>query len=416
MSKLDIMAKEKGEKGKVVRSKRYILGLTLFMGGVALLDQFCSLVEGPLMPYMLKDFGISAAEFALWQGIYGIICFSVFFIAWAFDRIGRKKGILILMITLGVPAGLIIIPMPFHLFMIVYAIVIMGTLSNTWELPITEEAPAEKRATYGGIAFLIGLVPLYAFIASPIAESLGWRWAYGIMFFWMLFLLIPLYFMKETQRWKDTQEEHGHEVLKIKTALKSLKRKDLQYVAISTIVYTLWTITFKLVSTWGGYFYMDIVGYTSGEYRSILTVGGLLTMVGAILSGLLMDKLGRIGTLIIGCVGSSIAFLGLGMTKLPVFFWMGYLCMPIILGWVMIYFNEIFPTRIRATANGITNTLSRAGYVVGPLIASALLILFPDMVGFWITGGLLILIPLFSLFIKPYETKGQELETIQEKR
>lgn len=413
MSKLDIMA---DKKFKSTRSKKYVIFLTFFMGGVSLLDQFCSLVEGPLIPYMLADLGVTAGEFAFWQGIYGLITFSVFLIAWAFDRWGRKKGILLLILSLGLPAGLILFPLPFHLFMLMYALVITGTLSNAWELPITEEAPASNRATYGGIAFLIGLIPLYAFIAAPIAESVGWRWGYGIMFFYTLFLIIPWYFMKETQRWEASKEEFGNEILKIKTALKSLTKKDLQYVAISTIVYTLWTVSFKMGTTWGGYFYVNILGLTNAEYRSILTVGGLLTMVGALLSGLFMDKLGRNGTLIIGCIGSFIGFIFLGLTTLSIFYWMIYLFMPIILGWIMVYFNEIFPTRIRATANGVTNTISRSGYVIGPLIASGLLLLFPDMVGFWIIAGILILLPLLSLFIKPYETKGQELEDIQDKR
>ena len=414
MSKIEKLAKGKPEP-KVFRSKRYIWGLTLFMGGVALLDQYNSLVEGPLMPYILPFYSISAQDFAFWQGLYGIICFSVFLIAWFFDAYGRKKGILILMLVLGLGAGVIIIPLPFHMFMIVYSIVIMGTLSNSWELPVTEEAPANKRATFGGIAFLLGLVPLYAFLAKPIAESVGWQWGYGIMFIFMLVLLIPWYYMKETQRWLDSKEEHGKEVLKIKTALKSLKRKDFQYVAISTIVYTLWTISFKMAASWSGYYYVTVLGWTTAAYQTILIVGALMTMVGALLSGIFMDKLGRNGTLIIGCVGAFIGFVGL-TTGIQIFFWLIYLFMPIILGWVMVYFNEIFPTRIRATANGVTNTLSRSGYVVGPLLASALLAAFPNMIGFWIIAGILILVPMLSLLIKPYETKGQELEAIQEKR
>ncbi len=413
MSKLDVFAEKKFQS---TRSKKYVIFLTLFMGGVSLLDQYCSLVEGPLIPYMLPDLGVSAETFAFWQGIYGIITFSVFLVAWAFDRWGRKKGILILMCAIGLPAGLILFPMPFHLFMLCYALVITGTLSNAWELPITEEAPANNRAIYGGIAFLIGLIPLYAFVAAPIAESLGWRWGYGIMFFFTLFLFIPWYFMRETQRWEASKAEYSQEKLKIKTALKSLKRKDIQYVAISTIVYTLWTVSFKMGTTWGGYFYVSIQGLTNDEYRSILTVGGLLTMVGALLSGIFMDKLGRNGTLLIGCIGSFIGFVFLAFTALSIFYWMIYLFMPIILGWIMVYFNEIFPTRIRATANGVTNTISRSGYVIGPLIASGLLLMFPDMVGFWVVGGILIILPLLALFIKPYETKGQELESIQEKR
>jgi putative MFS transporter len=139
-------------------------------------------------------------------------------------------------------------------------------------------------------------------------------------------------------------------------------------------------------------------------------------MVGAIISGLLMDKLGRNGTLIIGCIGSVIGFMGLGLTGLSIFFWAIYLFMPMILGWIMVYFAEIFPTKIRSSAVGISATAVRVTYVIGPLIAALLLLTFPTMEGFWIIGGVFMIVPLISLLIKPYETKGKILEDVQEER
>ena len=400
------------------RSSGYVWYLVVFMGLVGLLDQYLSQVEGPLIPFILEDFGITAVEFALWQGIYGIITFGVFFIAWLSDAFGRRKGILILMLVLGVPAIIIVFTTEgnFHWFMILYSIIILGTISNLWEIPITEEAPPKKRGFYGGIAFLIALIPLFAILAGPIATSIGWRWAYGIMFFFMLGLCVMLFFMKEPQRWEIAHKKRGYKVLKLKTAIKSLKRKDLRYIAMCSLVYGVWTISFKIAITWGGYYYMNIVGYTEPQYRSILIVGALLTMVGAILSGLLMDKLGRNATLLISCSGSVMGFIGLGITGSPIFFWCAYLFMPMVLGWIMIYFAEIFPTDIRSTAVGISATVVRISYVIGPLIAALLLILYPTMGGFWIWAGIFMIIPLATLLIKPYETKGKDLEAVQEER
>ena len=400
------------------RSSGYVAYLVVFMGLVGLLDQYLSQVEGPLIPYILDDFGITAIEFALWQGIYGIITFAVFFIAWSSDAYGRRKGILILMLVLGIPAILIVFTTEgnFHWFMILYSLIILGTVSNLWEIPIAEEAPAKKRGLYGSLAFLIGIIPVYAFVAGPIAVSIGWRWAYGIMFFFMLGLCVMWYFMKEPQRWEIVHKERGSKVLKIKTALKSLNRTDLVYILMCTIVYTMWTISYKLASTWGGYYYMNIKGLTEPQFRSILIIAGLFVMGGAILSGILMDKLGRNGTMIIGCTGSMIGFIGLGITGSPIFFWVGYLFMPVILGWIMVYFAEIFPTKIRSTAVGISATAARASYVIGPLVAALLLFTYPTMEGFWIWAGIIIIIPIASLLIKPFETKGKILEEVQEER
>ena len=90
------------------RSKNYIWGLTIFMGLIGLLDQYTSLVEGPLLPDILAEFGLSLNEFAFWQGIFGIITFAVFFIAWFSDAFGRKKGILLLILILGISDFLIV--------------------------------------------------------------------------------------------------------------------------------------------------------------------------------------------------------------------------------------------------------------------------------------------------------------------
>ena len=400
------------------RSGKYVAFLVVFMGLVGLLDQCLSQVEGPLIPYILEDYGISAWEFAFWQGIYGIVAFLVFFIAWFSDAYGRRKGILVLMLVLGIPALLIVFTTEgnFHWFMILYAIVILGTISNLWEIPISEEAPPDKRGLYGSLAFLIGLIPIWAFIAGPIATSIGWRWAYGMWFFVMLGLCIMWFFMKEPQRWEIAHKERDSKVLKIKTAMKSLTRKDVTYILMCSIVYGLWTISYKMAATWGAYYYMNIRGYSEPEFRGILLIAASLLMVGAIISGILMEKVGRNGTMIVGCVGSSIAFIGIGLNGSPIFFFLGYLCMPIILGWIMVYFAEIFPTKIRSTAVGISALSSRAGYVIGPLIAAFLLLTYPTMEGFWVWGGIFMIIPLTALLIKPLETKGKPLEEVQEER
>ena len=400
------------------RSSGYVWYIVIFMGLVGLLDQYLSQVEGPLIPFILEDFGITAVEFAIWQGIYGIIAFLVFFIAWISDAYGRRKGILILMLVLGVPTLLIVLFTEgnFHLFMILYSIIILGTISNLWEIPIAEEAPPKKRGLYGSIAFMIGLIPIFAFVAGPIATSIGWRWAYGIMFFFMLGLCVMWYFMKEPQRWEIVHKERESKLLKIKEAFKTLSKQDWRYILMSTVVYSMWSIAFILAKSWGGYYYMNIRGLSEPQFRSILTIAALLTMVGAITSGILMDKLGRNGTLIIGCLGSVIGFMGLGLTGLSIFFWAIYLFMPMILGWIMVYFAEIFPTKIRSSAVGISATAVRVTYVVGPLIAAILLLTFPTMEGFWIVGGLFMIVPLVSLLIKPYETKGKVLEDVQEER
>ncbi|MHA2277930.1 MAG: MFS transporter [Candidatus Kariarchaeaceae archaeon] len=415
-----IKKKDEGIEEKTLRSKHYQWYIVIFMGLVGFLDNNLNLMEGQVIPDIIVHYGLpSEGYFALWQGIFGIVTFSVFILSWFTDAFGRKKGILVLILLMGVPAFLIpFLAVNIWIFYTLYAILITGTISNIWEIPVSEESPAKKRATYGGIATLISLIPLYAIIGDDIASALGWQWSYGIFFFVMLGLLVLLYFMKEPQRWTNVKEDRGHEFLKIKKAFKSFDRKDWTYALMSFVVYGIWAIGLKVGNAWGRHFYENVrtVYVPQIEWDTIILVAGLMILLGAILSGIIMDRVSRKVTLIVSCLGSVLGFVLLGVTGSPIAMWIAYLSMAIVFTWIMVYFTEVFRTEIRTIGMGIAALGSRLSYVLGPLLAAVMLNAFPDMVMFWVIPGLLMIIPLFILFLKPYETKGKTLEEIQEER
>jgi MFS family permease len=88
-----------------------------------------------------------------------------------------------------------------------------------------------------------------------------------------------------------------------------------------------------------------------------------------------------------------------------------------VLAWIYTYVTEIFPTKVRSSSIGIAVTASRLGYILAPLIAAVLLLTFPgNWLFFWVIAGLFMIFPLLSFLTKPYETKGKELETIDEEK
>ena len=290
------------------RPTRYIIFLVVVMGLVSQLDGWLSLIESTAVPFIATEFFAGdAAEFALWQGLFGILVFLVFFIGWFGDAYGRKKGILLLTLVMGVPTIFITFlpagPGSAVMFFILYSVVIMGTTSNLWEVPISEEAPAERRGLYGSLAFLIGIIPFSAIIGVGIIADYGWRWGYGVMFFFMVFLLILLFFMKEPQRWVDTAQARSKR-LGVMDALRSLRPEDRKYIVISIIVYLAWTISFKMATTFGGQYFIVTQSYTIDQWKSVVTIAGLLLPVSALVSGILLDKIGRNYVLIIGSIGS----------------------------------------------------------------------------------------------------------------
>ena len=404
-----------------VRSSRYMIFLVVVMGLVSQLDGWLSLIESTAVPFITTEFFAGdSAEFALWQGLFGILVFLVFFIGWFGDAYGRKKGILLLVLVMGIPTIFITFlptgPGSAVMFFILYSVVIMGTTSNLWEVPISEEAPASRRGLYGSIAFLIGIIPFSAIIGVGIIADYGWRWGYGVMFFFMIFLLILLFFMKEPQRWVDKAAARTKK-LGVMDALRSLRPEDKKYIAVSIIVYLAWTISFKMATTFGGQYYIVTQGYTIDQWKSVVTIAGLLLPLSALVSGILLDKIGRNYVLIIGTLGSVVSLLALEYTANPITYQAAYFFMAMVLAWIYVYLAEIFPTEVRATSIGVCVTGARFGYVIGPLIASALLTMAPaTMQNFWLVAGVIMFIPLLALLFKPLETKRKTLEEIEVER
>ena len=85
--------------------------------------------------------------------------------------------------------------------------------------------------------------------------------------------------------------------------------------------------------------------------------------------------------------------------------------------WIITYVPEIFPTDRRGTCVGLTTSIARIAYVLGPALAAILLTISPTMELFWIVAGIVSIIPIgFIILFHPYETRKKELEVIEAER
>jgi len=402
------------------RSKGYMPFLVIFMGFIALVDNYLSLIEISAIPLITADFDIDLNYFLLWQGIFGIVAFLVFLIGWLADLWGRKIGILILLLIMGGSALLIglIGASSFWVFMVLYAILILGTNVNLWTIPISEESVPKRRALYGSLAFLIGLIPLYALVGEEIATAWGWQWMYGAMGAFGLVLIIPWIFMRETKRWKTQREEFKikNKRIKLRETIKLFTKRDWIFVVLTGGIYVCWNIAFKMATGTVGSFYQDIQLYTLAEFESVLLFAGLATILGALSIGIIMEKIGRIVAFVFSSVGATLAYLGLAFIGHPVFMVFIYYFMACFLGFLLVYIPEIFPTEIRGTATGMSLTLSRIGYVAGPLLAAVILLqeTATTYMILYIVAAVFAVVPILSLLLNKYEPKGKTLEKIQE--
>ena len=294
---------------KKSRSRNYLLFMIIFMGSVALMDQYLSTIKTTALPYILAEFKITPTQFSNLEGVFFIFTFLIFLLNGLVDRIGRKISILVLILIMGLSSlGILLFTSNIYLFMAMYTLAIFATVSNMWTIPISEESPTEKRAKYVSIVYIIGLIPLQALLPPFLMNTLGlsWKWMYGVMSLFMLPLIIMWFFMKETKRFEIIQEERKEGIRKNHFfGIGVIDKKDIRYIIISSAIWMCWLI-YQFFYYWLGYYFMTIKGYSLSQWSTVLLVTLVLAMVGGYLSGWFMDRLGRKPTLIIGYIGLSL--------------------------------------------------------------------------------------------------------------
>lgn len=82
-------------------SRNYLVYLIIFMGLVAVLDQYISMIKTTAIPYIIEEYGISASEFSWYEAFYLAPTFLIFLLNGLNDIIGRRLSILVLVLLMG---------------------------------------------------------------------------------------------------------------------------------------------------------------------------------------------------------------------------------------------------------------------------------------------------------------------------
>jgi MFS family permease len=409
--------------GSVTRSRSYLVYLIVFMGLVAVMDQYLSLVKTTAIPYILEEYGIAASRFSWLEALYLISSFFIFVLNGLNDVIGRKWASLVLILMMGLSAlGVVLLTPTIHSFMVLYAVIMYTTVSNMWSIPISEESAAASRAKNVSIVYVIGLIPLQAVLPPLLVNTMGldWKWMYGVMFLFMIPVLVMWLFMKETRRYATVQAERqagtrkGHVM-----GLGVIDKRDLRYIAISAAIWLCW-LTYSVLYYWGGYYFMTVKGYSLSQWSMVLLATLIMAMAGGVAGGWLMDRIGRTQALILGCVGVTVFVLLMAFAEgalLPIVTAVSGFFTSLSYTWIVVYVPEIFPTERRGTCMGWTTTVARISYVAAPALAAVLLQAFPAMRGFWIVTAVIMLLPIGIILLwNPYETRVRQLEEIEAQR
>jgi MFS family permease len=413
----------KANGSQSVRSRSYLIYLMVLMGLVAVMDQYLSTVKTTAIPYIIEEYGITASRFSWLEALYLISSFAIFALNGLNDIIGRKGAVLVLILLMGLSAlGVVLWTPSLHLFMVFYALIMYGTVSNMWSISVSEESPAEKRAKNVSIVYVIGLIPLQALLPPLLIDTLGldWKWMYGVMFLFMAPVLVMWFFMRETGRYETIRAERRAGTRKRHLlGVGVIDRRDVRYIAISAAIWLCWLI-YSVLYYWGGYYFMTVKGYSLSQWSMVLLATLIMAMTGGYVGGWLMDRIGRTQALILGCVGVTVLVVLMGFAEgfwLPVVTAASGFFTSLSYTWIVVYVPEIFPTERRGTCMGWTTTVARISYVAAPALAAVLLEAFPTMRGFWVVTGLLMLLPIGIILLwNPYETKVRQLEEIEVQR
>ncbi|MET9776409.1 MFS transporter [Streptomyces sp. NPDC006367] len=328
------------------------------------------------------------------------------------DRLGRKKTLVVSLLTMGIATFLIgVLPTYAQAGWAATALLVLMRLAQgfalggEWSgaaLVATENAPRGKRALYGTfpqlgapLGFIIGN-GLFLIIGALLPSSAGadptqpseafasWGWRIPFLFSAVM-VAIGLWVrsrLVESAVFTRTQETGKVRKLPLATVVQG----HWKQLILGTFIMLATYVLFYLMTTFSlsyGRTAEDAevpgLGYSYTTFVLMMIFGVLFFAVFTLVSGPLADKYGRRTTLV--WITAAIVVFGLvwvpliGLGTLGVVLWLvlGFTLMGMTFGPMGALLPELFPTSVRYTGSGVSyNVSSILGAAVAPFIAVAL--------------------------------------------
>lgn len=373
-----------------------------------------------LFPAMTDLLGTSEPAAIGW---YGGIVLAIFMIGWALgglifgpiaDRYGRAKTMAITILVYAVFTGLCSIAGSWQELAVYRFLTGLG-IGGEWAAGaalIAETWPAKSRAkaagimqASGGIGFFLAIA-LYLFIGPY-----GWRWVFALGILPAIVAFYIRHSLEEPERWTKAKQT-GNPFAPL--FVPPVRRDLLVGIGLAVVATFGYQGAIQWVPTW-----IATMLQAQGTRAVIpqvslitatLTVGGI---AGCLCMPLIADRWGRKTALLIYFLGALCSvpttFLfakefSHAVMASPV---MGFFAAGVTSGFA-IYFPELFPTAIRATAQGFCFNFARFFSAAGPLLAGVLTSAHGAFAPAIATIGSIYFIGLIIL-IWARETKGQAL-------
>jgi len=356
-------------------------------------------------------------------GWYGGIVLSIFMAGWALgglvfgpiaDRYGRAKTMAITILIYAGFTGLCGIAgswqeLAFYRFMTGLGI---GGEWSAGAALIAESWPERSRAKAAGIMQSCGGIGFFfASLLYLVVGPYGWRWVFA---FGILPAIVAFYIrrsLEEPKRWIQAKAEKRPLAAIFK---KPMRRDVLVGTGLAVIATFGYQGAIQWVPSW-----ISAMLHAQGT-KSVIPQVSLITtvlnfggMIGCLIFPFVAERLGRKRALLSYFLGALI-FVPTTFFLAETFFQalvvsplMGFFAAGVFAGFA-IYFPELFPTAIRATAQGFCYNFARIVSAVAPIAVGAIVSAYGSFAPAIAIVSLVYLLA-FIVLIYARETKGQAL-------
>ncbi len=320
------------------------------------------------------------------------------------DRLGRKKTLVVSLLTMGISTFLIGC-LPSYSQVGIVAVVILCLcrfmqgigLGGEWSgaaLVATENAPENKRALYGSfpelgapIGFFLSngtFFLLETFNDEEAMMSWGWRVPFLLSAILVIVGLVVRVHMEETPIFRMAQEQKKV----VKAPLVEVFRKSWKEVLQATFLVAVTYTLFYTLATWSLSWGTNSIeegggglGFTNQEYLLMLMISVIFFAIFVVISCVVADKVGRRRVLMVSSVALVVfaivfPYLLMGEGKrdfvaVMVFLCVGFALMGTAFGPIGAFLPELFEANVRYSGSGIGYNLAAiVGAAFVPTIAT----------------------------------------------
>ena len=389
------------------------------------LDAGAIVTTGIALVLYSATLGIDPGTLGLLSGLL-TLCFAVGAVIGGRlgDRFGRKRvysfTLILFAVGVGILAASVAVPM-------LFVGVVLAGLAIGADLPVSlamiaEEAPEGKKGrmiVFSGMLWLLGIlaVIVLSIFVAPLGE-LGGRIMYGHLLVVALIVLIARSTLRESAEWSAARvasDNDKADEIKFRS-LPQLFVAPIVFTVIATgLYYAIWNLGANTFGQFGTFFWVTLAG-SDVQTASLLQLATFpLGIVGALIFMRIVDKPGRRGWFIAGTIINVLAFaspfvLGpssMSLTILFVLFGVG----AAFAGEAMykVWSQELFPTLLRSTAQGVTLAFARTVAALFAFGTPAIAVASPQLL-FGLLFAFAVVSGLIGLFWIPRLPKATQLE------